>query len=214
MDLYLIQRKYLPILKGFLARYWLPIAAGGGLLVVVGLIVYSWPNDKRESRVPRAPNLTFSLSGAPFFEAGGELPTRFCRDGANFSPPLEIVKPPIDAAQFAIVFESVAEGEAEPMVHWVLYNVPATTTNLPEGIPAEPRLQTPPDALQGTNSFGGEGYAGPFSDGRGGRRFVFRLYAMREALPKRTRPGLTWDEVRALIQPSVIATTELGCDVK
>ncbi len=43
--------------------------------------------------------------------------------------------------------------------HWVTYNLPAESRELPASVPAEPTL--PDGTLQGTNDFGRVGYGGP-----------------------------------------------------
>jgi Raf kinase inhibitor-like YbhB/YbcL family protein len=73
-------------------------------------------------------------------------------------------------------------------VHWVIYNIPATTTALPEGFPPDATLAD--GTLQGRNDFypygagtfpGGAqinliGYDGPCPGGP--HRYVFTLYAL------------------------------------
>jgi Raf kinase inhibitor-like YbhB/YbcL family protein len=86
----------------------------------------------------------------------------------------------------------VDDPDSQPpgFAHWVLYNLPPTSTGLPEGVPAERTL--PDGSLQGQNDFalfaeegqthpGGApicrvGYDGPCPPSA--HRYVFRLYAL------------------------------------
>jgi len=61
-------------------------------------------------------------------------------------------------------------------VHWVLFNLPADTQNLPEGVPKSESLES--GALQGTNDFGKIGYGGPCPPPGKPHRYFFKLYAL------------------------------------
>jgi Raf kinase inhibitor-like YbhB/YbcL family protein len=61
--------------------------------------------------------------------------------------------------------------------HWVLYNLPPTATELPEGVSEEERLAN--GALQGWNDFNRIGYGGPCPPPtHSAHRYFFRLYAL------------------------------------
>lgn len=61
-------------------------------------------------------------------------------------------------------------------MHWVLYNLPPQTRDLPEGLPKQDQL---PDApRQGINDFDKIGYGGPCPPGKSPHRYVFSLYAV------------------------------------
>src|SRR5947209_10034780 len=60
-----------------------------------------------------------------------------------------------------------------PFVHWVYFNIPGTTTSLPEGVPAVAKPPVPPGGVQGQNEFSDPasptganrvGYGGPCPD--------------------------------------------------
>jgi Raf kinase inhibitor-like YbhB/YbcL family protein len=54
--------------------------------------------------------------------------------------------------------------------HWVVWNMPADTSSIPEG-------QPPPGAVQGRNSHGDVHYDGP-SPPNGRHRYFFHLYGL------------------------------------
>jgi phosphatidylethanolamine-binding protein (PEBP) family uncharacterized protein len=49
----------------------------------------------------------------------------------------------------------------EPIDHWVVHDIPATTTLLPEGLGVEAKLVSPMGAIQGKNIAKKVGYIGP-----------------------------------------------------
>jgi len=121
------------------------------------------------------------------FEPGGEIPVQHSCQGANLSPPLEWSGVPEGAQSLALLVDD-PDSQPPGFVHWVIYNIPATTSDLPEGVPAESSL--PDGALQGKNDFanypagtfpGGSainqiGYDGPCPPAA--HRYVFTLYAL------------------------------------
>jgi Raf kinase inhibitor-like YbhB/YbcL family protein len=60
-------------------------------------------------------------------------------------------------------------------VHWVVYNLPASTASLPEAV--QPGEQLAGGGLHGQNSWKKTGYGGPCPPS-GTHHYVFRLYAL------------------------------------
>ena len=60
-------------------------------------------------------------------------------------------------------------------VHWVVFNLPANVTELPENIPAQNTLSN--GAKQGITDFQEIGYGGPCPPS-GTHRYYFKLYAL------------------------------------
>jgi len=76
-----------------------------------------------------------------------------------------------------IVDDPDAPDPAKPQrvyVHWVVYNIPAGTTSLPENAS---KKGLPPGAVQGKNDFGKNAYGGPCPP-IGRHRYFFKLYAL------------------------------------
>ena len=61
-------------------------------------------------------------------------------------------------------------------VHWVLYDLPADRTDLPEAVP--PSSLVAEGGRQGKNDFGRLGYGGPSPPPGRPHRYVFKLYAL------------------------------------
>ena len=88
-------------------------------------------------------------------------------------------------------------------VHWVLYNVPADLTRLPEAVD---RDALPDGALEGVNDWKRTGYGGPCPP-VGRHRYFFKLYALDVTLPDLNHP--TKAALEAAMAGHVLATAEL-----
>ena len=75
-------------------------------------------------------------------------------------------------------------------MHWVLYNVPAATSALPEG---GDRGDLPPGTQEGINDLGHAGYGGPCPP-IGRHRYFHKLYALDAVLTDLRKPnqGAIW----------------------
>jgi hypothetical protein len=70
-------------------------------------------------------------------------------------------------------------------VHWVIYNLPTTSTGLAEGIAAG---ELPGGSLEGMTDFKRTGWGGPCPP-IGRHRYYFRLYALDAVLPDLSHPA-------------------------
>lgn len=142
------------------------------------------------------------------FESNGLIPPKFAADGEDVSPPLRWSAPPKDARQLALICDDPDAPTPEPWVHWVLYQIPAATTDLPENVPATPRLNLPTGAVQGLNSWNTTGYRGPAPPrGHGVHHYRFRLYAL--DLDIDLGPGRTKDELLTAMEGHILDEGEL-----
>jgi Raf kinase inhibitor-like YbhB/YbcL family protein len=109
------------------------------------------------------------------FEQGGVIPRRFSCEGEDCSPPLSWSGVPPEARSLVLICED-PDAPLQTFVHWVLYDLPPTLTQLTEDVPTEPALSS--GAKQGKNSFGGVGYGGPCPPTGPYHRYFFTLYAV------------------------------------
>lgn len=125
-------------------------------------------------------DLTGGLYGlsvsSPAFANNSPIPERYTEDGMDLSPPLKWGKGPNLTKEFALIVEDAdARGgkKGAPAVHWSVYRIPATLSELPEG--ASRNLLYP----QGKNYLGESGYAGP-NPPRGSKphRYYFEVFAL------------------------------------
>ena len=132
---------------------------------------------------PEVTAMPFTLTSAAFAD-GAAIPRRWTCQGEGPSPLLAWSGAPPGTAAFALI---VDDPDASGWVHWLLYDLPAATTGLPEGISGS--IGTP----EGRNSWGGLGWRGPCPPS-GTHRYVFRLLAL--SAPLGLPPGAEVTDVR------------------
>ena len=126
--------------------------------------------------------MAFTLTSSAFAH-GGEIPTLYTCEGADISPPLAWTDPPEGSKSLALIVDDPdAPDPAAPKmtwVHWVLYNLPAASGTLAEGLGAR---DLPEGARQGINDWKRLGYGGPCPP-IGRHRYFHKLYALDVVLP-------------------------------
>lgn len=136
------------------------------------------------------------------FTHEGMIPRRFTCDGEDVSPPLAWKGVPPEAKSLALIADD-PDAPRKTWVHWVLYNLPATSGGLPEGVPAERTLA---GGRQGTSDFGRIGYGGPCPPS-GTHRYFFKLFALDAQLD--LLPGATKEELLRAMEGHVLAEAQL-----
>ena len=120
---------------------------------------------------------------SPDFPADGALPARFTCDGEGASPALQWSGAPPGTRSFALIVDDPdAPDPAAPQrtwVHWVLYDLPADSTGVPQGARTE---QLPRGTREGHNDWNKSGFGAPCPP-RGRHRYVHTLYALDTVLP-------------------------------
>jgi Raf kinase inhibitor-like YbhB/YbcL family protein len=108
------------------------------------------------------------------FEHEGVIPDKYSKRGGNISPPLAWTGVPDSTKSLALIMDD-PDAPSGIFVHWLLYRIPRTATELSEDLPRTPKL--PNGALQGRNNFDELGYGGP-QPPHGTHRYFFHLYAL------------------------------------
>jgi Raf kinase inhibitor-like YbhB/YbcL family protein len=80
-------------------------------------------------------------------------------NGQNLSPVLQWSNPPAGTKSFAVTMYDPDAPTGSGWWHWVMYNIPASTTALLEG--AGNGKNAPSGSAQGMTDFGTKGYGGP-----------------------------------------------------
>lgn len=107
------------------------------------------------------------------FAQNGNIPNKYTCDGQNVSPPLAWKNAPPQAKSFALIMDD-PDAPSKTWVHWVVWNLPADTFELPEGVGKGNRIGK---AFQGITDFGQNGYGGPCPPS-GTHRYFTKLYAL------------------------------------
>ncbi|WP_206076888.1 YbhB/YbcL family Raf kinase inhibitor-like protein [Massilia horti] len=151
------------------------LAASGVLAQAPSAVSIDAPQTKPKGKMKLA---VHSAS----FTTESILNPRYTGYGDNLSPALSWSPVP-GARSYAIIVEDPDARAASPRVHWLMWNIPAQVTSLPEGVPRQARLRNPPGALQGKNSRGSIGYAGPQPPvGSPPHHYHFQVFALNALL--------------------------------
>jgi hypothetical protein len=138
------------------------------------------------------------------FEAEGTIPQPYTCDGKDISPALRWSEPPAGTQGLALILDDV-DAPAGTWIHWVMFNIPAATLSLPEGVPADPMVAGL--GVQGSNSWGNLGYGGPCPPKGGPHRYTFRLYTLDTVLD--LDAGVSRGELDEAMEGHVLGRGEL-----
>lgn len=147
--------------------------------------------------------MAFSLK-SPSFENESDIPRKHTCDGVDVSPPLSWSDPPDGTQSFSLIMDD-PDAPGGTWVHWVLYNLPAQSRELPEGVPKANKLDD--GSLQGRNDFSRPGYGGPCPPRGNPHRYCFRLHALDARLD--LAPGATRPVLETAMKGHVLAQSEL-----
>jgi Raf kinase inhibitor-like YbhB/YbcL family protein len=123
---------------------------------------------------------------ATAFAKGGEIPKRHTCDGADLSPALSWNGVSPAALSLALIVDD-PDAPRGTWTHWLIWNIPAHLTALPEGVPAQEVLEN--GARQGRNDFDRIGYGGPCPPPGKAHRYFFKLYALNTSLDLKAGAG-------------------------
>ena len=137
------------------------------------------------------------------FPMGGKIPVQYTCSGDNISPALSWSQPPPRTQSFVLIVED-PDAPAGTWVHWVVYNLPASSRQLPQHIP--PGDEVVGGGKQGLNDFPQNGYGGPCPPPGKPHRYFFRLYALDAFLDLRS--PVHRQNVDAAMQGHILAQGE------
>ncbi|HZP41203.1 MAG TPA: YbhB/YbcL family Raf kinase inhibitor-like protein [Candidatus Binatia bacterium] len=149
------------------------------------------------------PAMAFELTSSAFAN-GAPIPVRHTCDDANLSPALAWTAPPSGTKRLALVCED-PDAPAGTWAHWVVYDLPAGTRMLSEGVPPQKTLAG--GGRQGTNDFKKIGWGGPCPPPGAAHRYYFKLFALDAETG--LDPGATRAQVLRAIEGHTLGTAEL-----
>lgn len=139
------------------------------------------------------------------FAPGAPIPLAYtCGSAKVGSPPLSWEGVPKDAKALVLIVKD-PDAPGRTFIHWVVYDIPASTTGLDANMPPADRLAN--GAIQGVNSLKQIGYKGPCPPPGPAHHYHFELMALDTALD--LKPGATAAEVDAASRGHVKAEAEL-----
>jgi Raf kinase inhibitor-like YbhB/YbcL family protein len=152
------------------------------------------------------PAMSFSLASSAFDDQG-PIPAKHSCQGEDISPALTWSGIPPGTKSLALIVDDpdAPDPRAPKMtwVHWVLYNIPPQTQDLPEAVAPS---DLPPKTLEGLNDWKRTGYGGPCPP-IGRHRYFHKLYALDTVLPDLGTP--TKAQLETAMQGHILAETEL-----
>ncbi len=167
------------------------------LLVLFVVVLFPFYAHAAE-KAPKAPAPAgkFQLTSTAF-EANSDIPQKYTCQGSDTNPLLKFQNTPAKAKSLAITVHDPDAPEGV-WVHWVVYNIPPNTTELPENINPE---------YQALNDFGKYNYAGPCPSDEKQHHYIFRAYALDVILM--TNDGMTMKDLEKAMRGHIVAQSEL-----
>jgi Raf kinase inhibitor-like YbhB/YbcL family protein len=149
------------------------------LLLAISPLAGQAPGQR--SGASAAPAMTLTVTGFP---DGGPIPVKFSQaapgaePGGGTSPAINWTNVPAGTQSFVLNMRDldVARNKTtDDQAHWVVWNIPANTTSLPEGVPKG--SQRPDGSYQISAS--GPMYRGPGAPATGPQHhYMFEVYAL------------------------------------
>jgi Raf kinase inhibitor-like YbhB/YbcL family protein len=164
---------------------------------------------------PAAPAMTLTIPGFP---DGGQIPVKFSQAapgvpaGEGTSPAMQWANAPAGTQSFVLHMHDLdvtRNKTSDDQVHWVVWNIPASVTGFPEGVPKGSEMPGGSYQISAT----GPMYRGPGAPANGPfHHYTFELYALDAMLD--VKPTADAFETRAnvikAIQGHILAKAVYG----
>jgi len=175
-------------------------AAGAYTALLLSLQIYA-------QDIPETISVTSST-----FDHHGMVPLENSAYGDNTSIDLSWSDLPSGTVELALVLDDPKVVELgmmpEPFVHWVAYNIPASASGLPAGLPADAQvmgIDGLDGMINGVNGTRRTGYFGPRPPANGQlHAYHFRVYALDSDLD--LEPGLNKAQLMEAMDGHILAT--------
>ena len=158
-----------------------------GMWLVVSMLAVLVPSTlaaqqpAQRGAAPAGPAMTLTVNGFP---DGGDVPVKFSQaapgiaTGEGLSPAISWANVPAGTQSFFLNMRDmdVARNKTtDDQAHWVVWNIPATATGLPEGVPKGAKLANGAYQFSAT----GQMYRGPGAGANGPKHhYMVELYAL------------------------------------
>ena len=165
------------------------------------------------AQAPAAPPANRPLPlvlSSPAYEDGGVLPDKYTQKAPQPSPsiPFSWTGTPAGTQSFVLILHDldvVTNKTLTDSLHWLAWNIPATATSLPEGVPNVAGL---PDGTVQLSHRGTIGFVGPGWPGPSYHHYTAELLALDTKL--RLATTATRDEVMAATNGHILARAALA----
>jgi Raf kinase inhibitor-like YbhB/YbcL family protein len=153
------------------------------VIALIAMPIAAQERGAQRGGAPAASGPAMTLT-IPSFPDGGPIPVKFSQaaegaaPGEGTSPAMSWANPPAGTQSFVLNMhdmEVVRNRTTDDQAHWVVWNIPATATGLPEGVPKGSQLSDGSYQVSAT----GPVYRGPGAPATGPRHhYMFEVYAL------------------------------------
>src|SRR5262245_48998094 len=174
------------------------------VLVVMPMAAQERGGQRGGPAAPAGPAMTLTI---PAFPDGGQFPVKYSQaadgvaPGEGTSPAISWANPPAGTQSFVLNMHDmdvVRNKTTDDQAHWVVWNIPATATGIPEGAPKGAKL---PDGSYQVSATG-QVYRGPGAPANGPpHHYVFELFALDTKLD--VQPTADAFDTRAAVMKAV-----------
>jgi len=174
------------------------------MLFAAFLLAVASPTNGQAANPPQAgqaapapPPLTMTSTA---FADGSEIPAKYTQAGSQTSPAISWINTPAGTVTFLLHMHDMEISRnhtTDDQLHWLVWNIPASATGLPEGIPMG-QLQNGAYQVSAT----GQVYRGPGAPANGPRHhYTLELFALDTKID--IQPGSDAFETRANIMKAI-----------
>ena len=178
-------------------------------LLIGALLLSAGPALAQAPAAPATPPPTPMGLTSSSFADGAIIPDKYTQAvPAAVSPALSWTNAPAGTQSFALIVDdpdTALQRTTNEVLHWAAFNIPATATSLPEGVPNEASL--PDGTVQPLNTGKKAGFMGPGARGNVYHHYTFQLYALDTKLA--LGPDATRAQIMAAMDGHVLAKAVL-----
>jgi Raf kinase inhibitor-like YbhB/YbcL family protein len=178
-------------------------------LLIGAVLLAAGPALAQAPAAPATPPPTPMGLTSSSFADGAIIPDKYTQAvPAAFSPALAWTNAPAGTQSFALIVDdpdTALQRTTNEVLHWAAFNIPATATSLPEGVPNEATL--PDGTIQPLNTGKKAGFMGPGARGNVYHHYTFQLYALDTKLA--LGPDATRAQIMAAMDGHVLAKAVL-----
>ena len=155
------------------------------IMITVTSTLFAQGGGQARGGAAPAPAMTLTVAGFP---DGGQFPVKFSQaapgvaTGEGTSPAMTWANVPVGTKSFVLNMHDMdlaRNKTTDDQAHWVVWNIPAASTGMPEGVPKGSQLADGAYQISAT----GPMYRGPGAPATGPfHHYVFELYALDTSL--------------------------------
>jgi Raf kinase inhibitor-like YbhB/YbcL family protein len=170
-------------------------------MIVMSLIAFvangaaQTPPAPARGGAPAAAPMTLSTNG---WMDGTDIPVKYTQAAEQVSPQLTWANAPANTQSFVVLMHDpdvTLNGTTDDQLHWLVWNIPGTSTGLPEHVPQGSPL---PDGSMQVSASPGNVYRGPGAPANGPKHhYTIEVFALDSKLD--VQPAATWQETRATV---------------